>query len=221
MSERSLIFERLTDWVLSYSAAVRLAVDGPDAAGKTTLAGHLAVSISHRGRPVVSASLDGFHRPARERYRRGELSPEGYFFDSFDYPRLRSQLLEPLGPAGSRIYRTAVFDYLADLPVETAGLTAPDNAVLVFDGVFLLRPELVSFWDLVVFLDVGEEEVLRRAMLRDSARLRGSEIRERYARRYLPAQRIYRKTVQPLERADVVIDNTNPAHPRLVKAPWH
>lgn len=219
MADRKIIIDLLTDWVLTNPSACRLAVDGPDTAGKTTLAQDLAGSLADRGRPVVRASLDGFHRPARERYRRGELSPEGYYFDSFDLPRLRSHLLDPLGPGGTRAYRPAVFDYLSDLSVEVTESIAPDDAVLVFDGVFLLRPELVSAWELVVFLEIGEEEILRRAMLRDSARL-GPEMRERYVRRYLPAQRTYRNEANPLERADVVIDNADPVHPVLVKAPW-
>src|ERR671937_1286035 len=56
---------------------VRVAIDGVDAAGKTTLADELAPVLRRRGREVVRASIDGFHRPRAERYRRGELSPEG------------------------------------------------------------------------------------------------------------------------------------------------
>jgi len=54
---------------------VRTAIDGPDAAGKTTLADELAVALRERGRDVIRASIDGFHRPRRERYRRpGEIA---------------------------------------------------------------------------------------------------------------------------------------------------
>jgi uridine kinase len=195
-----------------------VAIDGPDAAGKTTLADLLAAAIAGRGRPVVRASIDGFHRPRAERYRRGELSPKGYYLDSFDLARLRSVLLDPLGPGGSRVVRTAVFDHLADLPVETMEVFVPADAALVFDGVFLQKPEIESCWDRVVFLEVGEGEVLRRAMSRD-APLLGPQLYDRYLRRYLPAQRIYRDEVRPLELADVVIDNTAPDDPVLVKAP--
>jgi uridine kinase len=62
---------------------IRVAVDGPDAAGKTVLADELGEALVARGRAVIRASVDGFHRP-RERYRRGPDSPEGYYEDSFD-----------------------------------------------------------------------------------------------------------------------------------------
>lgn len=60
----------------------RVAVDGPDAAGKTTLADELGIALNDAGREVIRASVDGFHRPRVERYRRGPDSPEGYYEDS-------------------------------------------------------------------------------------------------------------------------------------------
>ena len=220
MGERSDVVDRLAKWAL---AGARLAIDGPDTAGKTTLADELALAITRQRRPVVRASIDGFHRPAEERYLRGEFSPVGYYRDSFDMSRLWSHLLDPLGPGGNRIYRTAVFDHVADHPVAMPEAVAPENAVLVFDGVFLLTPSLASAWDQVIFLEIDQEEVLRRAESRDSRSIGGRfgpSVRERYLRRYLPAQRIYREEARPIERADVVIDNTDPDHPAVLKAPW-
>src|SRR5919198_4461184 len=74
---------------------VRVAIDGVDAAGKTTLADELAADLRRRGREVVRASMDDVHRPRAERYRRGELSPDGYYHDSFDYDALRETMLGP------------------------------------------------------------------------------------------------------------------------------
>jgi hypothetical protein len=39
-------------------------------------------------------------------------------------------------------------------------LLAPPDAVLVFDGVFLLRPQLNNAWDLRIFLEVDFQETL-------------------------------------------------------------
>jgi uridine kinase len=87
---------------LEHRHPIRVAIDGIDAAGKTTLADELVAPIGRGGRPVIRASIDGFHRPRAERYRQGASSPAGYYEDSFDYPALRDVLLSPLGPAGSR-----------------------------------------------------------------------------------------------------------------------
>jgi uridine kinase len=81
---------------------LRVAVDGPPAAGKTTLADELALLLRTRGREVIRASTEGFHLPRAQRYRRGEFSPEANYHDSFDYDTLRRVLLDPLGPDGDR-----------------------------------------------------------------------------------------------------------------------
>ncbi|MBA3552378.1 MAG: hypothetical protein H0W27_05860 [Actinobacteria bacterium] len=88
--------------------------------------------------------------------------------------------------------------------------------MLLFDGVFLLRPELNDSWDFRIFVWVDEEEILRRAAERDVTRFGSREaVLTRYRRRYLPAQGIYADAVRPREKADVVIDNSDPARPTV------
>jgi uridine kinase len=196
----------------------RVAVDGPDTAGKSTLADELADRLCALGRAVVRASIDGFHRPRDARYRRGRLSPEGYYEESFDLQALQELLLEPLGPEGSREYRAEVFDYMSDSPIVKPVTRAPRDAVLVFDGVFLLRPELDRNWDVRIHLQVAEDEILRRARQRDGVRLASpAEVNLRYQKRYLPAQRVYAARVRPADLADFVIGNDNPAAPLLAR----
>ncbi len=199
------------------SHPVRVAIDGVDAAGKTMLADELVQLLEDRGRAVLRASIDGFHRTRDERYRRGLDSPEGYYYDSFDYEALRSLLLLPLGPGGSRNYQRACFDFRSNEPVEEPPRHAPLDSVLLFDGVFLLRPELEDCWDYRVFLAVDFEETVRRASMRDQP-LFGSESAalQRYWTRYVPGQKLYLKEAQPQERADVIVENTDISHPRLL-----
>lgn len=61
---------------------IRVAIDGIDAAGKTTLAKQLATILEEQGRSVIQASIDDFHNPKAVRQQRGTLSPEGYFYDT-------------------------------------------------------------------------------------------------------------------------------------------
>ena len=142
----------------------RVAIDGIDAAGKTTLADELAPLLEARDRLVIRASLDGFHRPRSERYRRGAESPEGYYEDAFNYQLLQTALLLPLGPGGNRRYRRAAFDYQQDVPVLAQDEEAPANAVLLLDGVFLLRPELAGLWEYRIFVKAAFEVALQRAL---------------------------------------------------------
>jgi uridine kinase len=215
---RAALIERLAEAIESVARPhpIRVAIDGPDAAGKTTLADELAALLRDRGRSVIRASIDGFHRPRAERYRAGEASAQGYYEDSFQYDALRHALLEPLRPGGNRTYRTAVFDHRADAAAETAPSRAPDDAILLLDGVFLLRPELAGSWDLRIFVLVGFDEVLRRALERDrSLFATAAELERRYRSRYIPGQQLYYAVAKPEESADLVVDNDDPDHPRL------
>ena len=196
---------------------LRVAIDGVDASGKTTLADELAPLLIAWGRPVIRASVDGFQRPRAERYRRGPDSPEGYYHDSFDYAALRERLLLPLGPGGSRRIRRAVFDLASDRPLPPHEETAQDGAILLLDGVFLLRPELYDLWDYRVFVDAPFAVTLARAAKRDLALFGSAEaVIARYQRRYIPGQRLYLREARPRDRADVVIENEDLEEPRLV-----
>jgi uridine kinase len=193
----------------------RLAVafDGPDAAGKTTLADRVARRL---GQPAIRAGVDGFHLPCQVRYRRGSRSADGYYRDSFDYPAITGQCLAPFRD-GAPVIRTAGFDFRSDA-ARGAARDVPAAAVLIFDGVFLLRPELAGLWDLAVYLRVAPESTLRRALARD-LELFGSaeETRRRYLGRYLPGQALYRAEAAPEEHAHIVIGNDDPGEPVIIR----
>jgi uridine kinase len=214
---RQELLDALAARIVALSRRVRVAVDGIDASGKTTLADELAAPIEALGRPVIRASIDGFHRPRVERYRRGATSPKGYYRDAFDYPALCESLLLPLGPGGSGGYRRAIFDYHTDLPTAEPEATAPPDAVLVVDGVFLLRPELTGLWDYRIFVAVPFEVALARALRRDLPLFGSAEaVHARYTERYIPAQRLYFEAAHPQDQADAVVYNEDPANPTLV-----
>jgi uridine kinase len=194
----------------------RVAVDGVDAAGKTTLADELAALRMQHGRPVIRASIDGFHRPRVERYRQGANSPEGYFADSFDYAAVSSVLLEPLGPHGARRFRRVVFDYRTDAPSMTAEEEASADTILLFDGVFLLRPEINDRWDYRIFVDAPFTVTIERAVLRDTKLFGSAEAtRARYHERYITGQQFYLASADPLRHAQAIVHNADPERPTL------
>lgn len=210
--------EAIARWLLEVRLPhpLRVAVDGPDAAGKTTLADELAGELARRGRPVIRASADAFERPRAERYRQGCDSPDGYRLESFDHPTLVRLLLAPLGPGGDLVYRTASFDLEADTPVRAEPATAVPDAILVVDGVFLGQADLFGRWDRRIFVTCGAEVSLARALARDVPAMGdAAAVEARYRARYLPAQAEYLRIDRPSETADLVVDNDDPDAPRL------
>jgi uridine kinase len=190
-----------------------VAVDGIDGAGKTTFADELAAALRARGVVTFRASVDGFHHPPHVRYRRGRTSPEGFYLDSFDLSALRRLLLDPLLPGGDRRVVRAVYDVSREVPVAPAAEVVDDAAVVIVDGVFLHRPELVEAWDLSVFLAVPFEVSMARCAARDGTDPDPSAVANR---RYVEGQRRYLGACEPERRASMVVDNVDLAAPHVV-----
>jgi uridine kinase len=200
---------------LSDQRPQRVAIDGVDGAGKTMFADELAAALEDLGRATIRASIDSFHNPRRIRYRQGRHSPTGFLDDSFNYDLLLRLLLDPLSPGGSGRYRIAAFDHRIDRYIETPMAQASARAVLVFDGIFLHRPELRCYWDYSVFLRVGFETSIARLARRDG----GSpdpDVESNH--RYVAGQELYLSRDNPTAHATIVIDNENLDTPFVVRA---
>lgn len=196
---------------------VRVAIDGCSAAGKTTLADELADVLRARtDREIIRAGIDYFKRAPELRTAYPIESPDSYYRDTWDHDSIRERLLIPLGPDGDRQYVAAVREASARAMSDIPVLTASPDAVLVADGGFLQVPALVDHWDLRIYLYVGWDVVLRRGAARDQAWMESlAAAEERYRTRYIPGERMYVDEVQPRSRAQIVVDNEDPANPTL------
>jgi uridine kinase len=127
---------------------------------------------------------------------------------------LHRVLLDPLGPDGDRRIQLAVYDKVTDIALSPPVTTAAIDAVLLFDGVFLLRKELFDRWDLRIFVSATFEKTLDRARIRDQTPLMSAnEVKQRYRSRYIPSQEFYFKTIRPTEHADIIVYNDEPFLP--------
>ena len=212
-AQRQTMLARLVDAIVALPTdrPRRVAIDGVDGAGKTWLADELAEPIRAAGRPVLRASVDGFHRPRAERYSRGRGSPDGYYLDSYDYPTLRTVLLDPL-VAGEPVV-PAVFDHTRDASVPRRTQPVEPGTVLLFDGIFLHRRELADLWDLSVFCRIDPVISCARMAFRDGA---PADPEHPANHRYVEGQRRYLADCDPEALATYVVDNTDLARPYLV-----
>jgi uridine kinase len=195
---------------------IRVAIDGVDGAGKTTLANALAPLVAAKGRPAIRASVDDFHNPQRVRYARGRYSPDGFYLDSYDYDAFRRLLLDPLGPDGSGEYIAKRYDLAHDKPFDLDPQHAAPTAALIVDGIFLHRPELRSCWDLSIFLKVGFDASLPRGAARGPS-FDAIDPDSAAHRRYVGGQRRYLAECAPERQADIVIDYNDLQAPVILK----
>jgi uridine kinase len=216
--ERSCLLRRVAELVPTSTGkdCVRVGIDGVDGSGKTVFADELADALKTSGRAVVRITVDDFHNVSAVRYRLGRSSPEGFWLDSFNYARLRADVLEPLGPGGSRRYRSKAHELATDRVLNPAHKVAAAGSVVVIDGLFLHRDELMGVWDFSVFLDVPFEVTAKRMATRDGT---VPDPQHASMRRYVEAQELYFGMCAPQQQANVVIDNTVLDAPRLVRVP--
>jgi uridine kinase len=196
---------------------LRVAVDGRTAAGKTTLGHELASLLADAGRVVLRASLDDFKRPWAERRDYDRVSGQGYYRNAFDLGAIRDLLLAPALPTGTGLVALCSIDPITQIDHSGTRVELPNDGVLMVDGVFALRPELDRYWDLRIWIDIDPELSVRRGTARDGTREGRARAEALHRERYAPSERVYIAEADPIARADVIIDNTDPSNPTLLR----
>jgi uridine kinase len=219
-AERVTVLDRIAAQILDLGdRRVRVAIDGSTAAGKTSLGHELSQRVADAGRVAMRASLDDFKHPWSDAPMHDRVSAEGYYRNAFDLEAVRRLLLDPAAPDGSGRVALCSIDPLTQLDHSTVVIEMPRDGVLIVDGVFALRPPLNECWDLRIWVQVDPELSLRRGIARDADMEGGADQAEALHRdRYLAAEAIYIEELDPVALSDVVIDNSDFAAPRLLRA---
>ncbi|GIT90586.1 nucleoside triphosphate hydrolase [Jannaschia pagri] len=137
-------------------ARVLVALAGPPASGKSTLAETLAAEIGGAVLP-----MDGFHLDNRILEARGLLARKGAP-ETFDTGGL-ARTLDALRSGGEVIH--PVFDRSREIAIAGAGVIPAAIRVVIVEGNWLLLdrdPWRALQWDLTVRLDVPEEVLRQR-----------------------------------------------------------
>jgi uridine kinase len=213
-----LIAHVAADIVARSDRRIRVAVDGRTAAGKTSFAHELAAAVRACGRPTLRASLDDFKHPWQHAREHGydRRSGSGYYRNAHDHASVRRLLLEPAGPGGSGHVVLWAHDPLTGADHRDVVVRAGPDAVLVVDTVFAFRPEWDDLWEYRIWLEVDAAEALARGVARDGSRDGVDEATLVHQERYAVAEELYLAEVDPVSRADAVIDNHDWAAPRML-----
>lgn len=213
---RQLVLVDLLGLIMAVRPGERavVALDGVDGAGKSHLAGELIALAGHLGgRELRGVSMDGFHHPRAHRYATGHTA-HSYYRHAFDYPAFQARVLTPF--RAGREFLPAVHDVASDQVIHPDPIECDDDAVLLVDGVFLHRPELVSRWDASVFVHVPFETSVPRGNARypQSGREGQDDPDHPANARYVQAQRAYLEQA-PVQQATWVLDNSDLRRPLL------
>ncbi len=191
-----------------------VALDGFDGVGKTYLARELVELSANVCRPLISLSIDGFHRPKAERIAAGH-GADGFYRGSYRYDEFRTCVVDAV--RAGRPITPAIWDVAHDAPVTPVLVDVPQDAIVLVDGIFLQRPELADVWDATVWVDAPFEVTVPRG----NARFPGDPDTDPEApvnQRYVGGQRLYLAEADPRSRSTWVFDNADLACPVLTGA---
>jgi hypothetical protein len=179
---------------------LRVAIDAAAWTGVDVVPG-LSAYLRVRGRPPVVVDSRDFLRPASLRLERGRDDPDAYYEDWLDRDGLRREVLDPLGPGGSRRILPTLWDANRDRATRAGYVDVSAHAVLLVSGWFLLGAGLP--FDVTVHLALSTAARERRVPVADAAR-------------ELPAWQRYDAEVMPSEVADLVVRCDDPRRPAVI-----
>jgi uridine kinase len=171
-------------------------VSGFGGAGKSTL----AVALRDRIEGAAIAGSDEFHTD----YALGRSAD----WACVDRTRMVDQLLQPFRRHG--VIRYQRYDWQSNAPGEWKEATGV--RCLVVEGVGVLHPDLLPFFDLTVWVDVPATTATARAIRRNEMQGAGPDDAHLWRTVWAPNDRDFFAKHRPREHADLVYVNEDGRH---------
>ena len=172
--------------LLEENRPVIVAIDGPCAAGKTTLAGKLQEAFD-----CNLFHMDDFFLRPEQRTRERFQEPGG----NVDYERFREEVLVPLKAGEAFSYRP--FDCKTFTLAQPVAVTP--KKLNIIEGSYSHHPYFENPYDLKVYLDVAPELQRQRILMRPEF------LHQRFFEQWIPMENGYFEAFSVKEQADLVI----------------
>ncbi len=167
---------------------VCVAIDGPSAAGKSTLGALLGELY---GCPVLH--MDDYFVPQWERSEERMNRPGG----NVDAARFAREVLP--GMTAGTAFETGVFDCHTQALCEI--LAIPASPLYVTEGVYALHPTLADAYHIRVYMDVNPVTQQRRILRRN-----GKSVALRYQKEWIPLENRYFEAFDIKKQCDFVFE---------------
>ncbi|SDH78645.1 hypothetical protein SAMN05192558_10542 [Actinokineospora alba] len=131
------LIDEVSTQVAARPEITRVIIDGAPPTRPDVLADRIGERLRVLGRPVLRVSAADFRRAASLRFERGRTDPDARYDDWLDGGALRREVLDPLGPNGSRRVLPRLWNTDTDRAVRAEYVDLPQGVVLI-DGELLL-----------------------------------------------------------------------------------
>ena len=191
--------------LLMEQKALLVAISGIDGSGKGYITSKLDNILAQQNLRVATINIDGWLNLPAKRF--SHTSPAEHFYkNAIRFDSLFTQLILPL-----RNHRSIVLEvnYTEETASEyrTHVYQFKDIDVILLEGIYLLKRQFQSMYDLSFWIDCTFQTALERAIARSQEGLSPAETVAAYQTIYFPAQRIHFERDQPQQAATAIILN--------------
>ena len=191
--------------LLPVAQALLVAISGIDGSGKGYITSKMAGLLAQRNLNIATIDIDGWLNLPEQRF--SITQPARHFYENaIRFDALFAQLVWPL-----RDRRSIHLE--ADYAEETASeyrkyiYQFEDIDIILLEGIYLLKWQFQSTYDLSFWIECSFETALERAIARSQEGLSPAETVATYQTIYFPAQRIHFEQDQPQQAATAIIHN--------------
>lgn len=191
--------------VLPVAKALLVAVSGIDGSGKGYITRKMAGVLAQRNLNIATINIDGWLNLPDQRF--SATQPAQHFYENaIRFDALFAQLVLPLRDRRSIHLET---DYAEETASEYRQhfYHFEDIDVILLEGIYLLKRQFQTIYDLSFWIDCGFETALERAITRTQEGLSPEETIAAYQTIYFPAQRIHFEQDQPQQAATAIVSN--------------
>lgn len=142
--------------------------------------------------------------PKSYRYDGGDSSPDNYYRRNFNLSNIIDEIFNPVFERNVINKKIKLLNLDTDKFTVIKSYNIDQETIVIFEGVFLFRKELINYLDLKIYIDISFDEAKKRFIKRDLP-LYGPSIYSKYQTKYFPAQRKYIKLINPINIADIII----------------
>jgi uridine kinase len=190
---------------ISPDRALVVGISGIDGSGKGFVTTQIADELRKQVPIVTPIGADGWLNLPPVRFN--DVNPGLHFYENaFRLDQMFADVISPLRQSRSvkcevdHVEETAKFFSQRSYKLEAVD-------VVLVEGIFLYKPQYRDQFDLRVWIDCSFETALDRAVRRSQEGLSAADTIAAYQKIYFPAQRIHLDRDQPIQAADIIINN--------------